>query len=221
MALTRQTLDADTALAYLRDALSQGRSLSHQLLDLNLEEGKIWTYLRPDVPLDYAQTHLNETWLIINHKDTEPTIGLDGKRIPRKPGYLEALFVAFIQQFMERSQRAYCVFEDPLRKTSDPFLEKRRPEPYAFHGEDIFYVLEHDTATPETITEGLKATASAGWIQNVFLTLLPLDIEGIRPWANITDRQMSALAGNVEAILVSAFDGVGYVIWENNQSVLT
>jgi hypothetical protein len=216
MALTRQTLHADTAVAYLRDALSQGRSLSHRLLDLNLERGRIWTYLRPDVSLDYAQAHLNETWLVVADNETEPATVIGGYRIRRKPMSLDSLFVSFIRQFMERTSRACCVFEDPLRSTSDPFWKTRRPEPYACHGEDIFYILEHGTATPKTIAEGLKETSSGGWIQNVFLTLLPLDVKEIRPWANISNEQMSALASNVEAILVSAFDGVGYVVWENN-----
>jgi hypothetical protein len=216
MALIRQTLQDDSALAFIRNALSQGRSLSRRVLDSDLGEGRIWTYLRPDVPLDYAQAHLNETWLVVTDDETEPATTVAGYRIRRKPRSLTPLFVAFIQQFMERSPRAYCVFEDPLRKASDPLWEKRGPEPYAFHGEDIFYVLGHDAATAETIAEGLRETASAGWIQNVFLILLPSEVGDIHPWTEITGQQMSALASNAAAVLYSAFDGVGYVVWEKD-----
>lgn len=217
MALVKQTFHGGAALAYVRHALSQGRSLSRLLLDLDLEKGKIWTYLCSDVSSDYAQARLNETWLVVADNETEAAIVVDGYRIRRKPTFLRPLFVDYIQQFMERSSRAYCLFEDALRKTSDPFVTDRRDAPYAFHGEDIFYVIKHGGATPDAIAEGLRETDSA-WVQTVLLTSLPADIADIDPWTEITVQQLSMLVNNVEAFLVSAFDGVGYVVWENDVS---
>lgn len=214
MPLTRQVL-GDGASAYLRDVLSQGRSLSHRLLDLDLEEGSIWTYLRPDVSPAYAQDHLNETWLVVADDEIEPAIITDHYRIRPKPTSLESLFVDFIQQFLERSPYAYCVLEDELRNASDPFLQKRH-DPYAFHAGDALYILKHDTTTPDSISRGLKSTDA--WIQIGILSCLPASVEAIAPWTEITDQQISLLVNGITAILVSAFDGVGYVIWENNKT---
>lgn len=217
MTLAKQTLHNSASLAYVRHVLSQGRSLSRLLLDLDLEKGRIWTYLRSNVSLDYAQSHLNETWLVVADDETEAAIVVDGYRIRRKPTFLVPLFVDFIQQFMERSSRAYCLFEDALRKTSDPFVANLRDESYAFHGEDIFYVIKHGSATPDAITKGLTETHSA-WIQTILLTFLPADVADIGPGTEITAQQLSVLVNNVEAFLVSAFDGVGYVVWEKDVS---
>jgi len=163
MALIRQTLEGDSAMAFVRDALSQGRSLSRRVLDHDLGQGRIWTYLRPDVSVDYAQAHLNETWLVSTEIVGNPAvIGNGGTR--RRFTSPWSLYADFIRQFMVRSPRAYVAFEDPLRNASDPVWQKGRPEPYAFHGEDVFYVLGHDTATAEAIAAGLRSTASGGWI---------------------------------------------------------
>jgi hypothetical protein len=216
MVLTRRTLADNAALTYFRDVLSQGRSLSNQILDLDLEKGTIWTYLRQDVPLDYAQEHLNETWLIVAESEAEPAIIVDGYRIRRKPTSVIPLYIELIRQFMDWSPHAYCVFEDALRKTSDPIFVARSPQPYAFQAEDVFYVLKHEDATPNAIAEGLKETSSA-WVQIIILTSLPEGVADIKPWTEITSQQMSALVSNVRAILVSAFDGVGFIVWENGQ----
>jgi len=186
MALIRQTLEGDSAWAFVRDVLSQGRSLSRRVLARELGQGRIWTYLRPDVSVDYAQAHLNETWLVSTEIVGDPAvIGTGGTRKRFTSPW--SLYADFIRQFMGRSSRAYVAFEDPLRNASNPVWQKERPEPYAFHGADVFYVLGHDTATAETIAAGLRSTATGGWIQNVFLALLPPEIEDIDPWRQITD----------------------------------
>ncbi len=217
MTLVKQSFQGGAALTYVRHILSQGRSLSRLLLDLDLEKGRMWTYLRSDVSLDYAQSHLNETWLVAADNETEAATVVDGYRIRRKPTFLQPLFVDFIHQFMERSSRAYCLFEDALRKTSEPVIANQRDKAYAFHGEDIFYLLKHGGATSDAIADGLKETHSA-WVQTVLLTFLPADVADIDPWTEISAQQLSVLVNNAEGFLVSAFDGVGYVVWENDVS---
>jgi len=214
MTLKRQILRDAAAFAYLRDVLSQGRRLSNRLLDLDLEKGTIWTYLRPDVSLDYAQNHLNETWLIVADEEVEPAIVTDSYRIRQKPTSIESLFIDFIQQFLQRSPYAYCVLEDASIDSGAPFLQKRQHEPFAFYAGDVLYALRHGTATPDAISQGLRSTH--GWVQTGILACLPADADEIDPWTEITDQQMAMLVSGVHAILVSAFDGVGYLVWERD-----
>ena len=207
MALTRQTLRDPPAMAYSVMRSRKGGHFPVGCFNLDSARGISGFLVRPDVSVESLQAHLNETWLVVTDEETEPAV----VPLPCRPA-LTPLFVAFIQQYMEHSLRVYCVFEDALRGSGDGFLNNRREDPFAFHGDDVYYVLEHDIATPDTIAEGSSETHSA-WIQNVFLTHISPDVEPLRPWTEITGWQMSALARNAEAMLVSAFDGVGYVVW--------
>lgn len=215
MGVTRQILRSDAAGAYVRDVLSQGRSLSRRLINRDFAQGQIWTYLRRDAPLDYASAHLHETSLVATDEEAEPWKVVHGHRIRAKPTNLRPVFVDLIAQLMMRTPCTCCVFEDALAKSTDPILNTPpvSSEPYIFHSGDIFYLLDPDTSAPEAITTGMIRTASA-WVQNIFLTLMPSGVEHISPGTEITDQELSALAANVSTILVSAFDGVGYVVWE-------
>lgn len=199
--LTRQALQDRAAFEYLRDVLSQGRSLSQRLLHLDFESGRLWTYLRSDVSVDYAQAHLNETWLVVDH--TQPR---DRVASP------ESLFVDFIQQHLKQSARACCLIEDALRKADEPYVMKHPHIPYVFYAGDVFYLLRRKAVTPEKIAQGLKETSA--WVQTALLTHVPADGGDILPRTELTDEQLTTLVGNMDAILVSAFDQVSYVVWE-------
>jgi len=212
MTLHRQTLHSQGAISYLRDALSQGRSLSRLLLETDLDRGTVWTYLRTDVPLDYASDHLNETWLVVAEEEVDPAIVRDGYHIRRKPTSLEPLYLDFIAQFLAGSPNACCIFEDALSKPGDSFLETRKSGPYTSYADDIFYVVEHETATRECIETNLRETRA--WAQTCLLAELPDGFGAVAVQRELSTRQLSMLVDGVRAILVLAFDGVGYVVWQ-------
>jgi hypothetical protein len=215
MPLIAQTLESNAAMTYVRDVLSQGRSLSRCLLDLDLANGHIWTYLRSDISAKYAQDHLNETWLVSTEAEYEETVS--GRRWRGKSWTSPfPLYVEYIRQSLRRGPDSLCVIEDALRRKSDPVIAERLEKPFAFCADDVFYVLKGGDVLSDAIGMGLRETAA--WVQTVALCRLPAGEADITPRTEISEEQLAVLARDVDAFLVAAFDGVGFVVWEKESS---
>jgi hypothetical protein len=184
---------------YVRDVLESGRSLAlHLRRSHDLTEGKVVTRLAPDANTDELGKF---EWG--GKYYPEPVSGR--RRTP------EDDLASYILGYLEADEERVCVFENYLARSTDPWLERAESR-VLFLGEEVYHVISAEVVNPSLA----KVTINEADYYPVFIGILSRWPEGshLSPERRDTaNEELRALAEKAEKIIVSAYDGEGYLIW--------
>ena len=200
----------EAGIAYIRERLSAGKTLSSLLLQrLDLEKGHAWSWLPVGITDEQA----------MRFDDGGVTLLEMGERPQRfgrwEPVYNQSkpLLVSRIEAFLKQNERAYCLFEDPEASKSDPGIQVHPEMPLAFVHDEVYVLLNHRLATPSDIEFGIS-WMGAWWGYPAVLATVPAAAKLLIPRTEINHEQLGEIVNHVALLFFKAYDAEGFVLWE-------
>jgi hypothetical protein len=188
---TYRRLDLGSAgLDYVSTRLDAGRSLSKKVAQLvDLDEGVVFTYLPAPLPEVTPQTFR--------------TGGVASVRIS------EEMVEAVIRRHLAEA-KAVLLGENPMANCSDPWVHIQ-PEGVVCYRDEVYHIGYRDGSGALSIRGALKSARALPGEVSIVTTWIGKPPTSAWP-GRLSD--VSHLAANATAVVVGAFDGEGYVIWE-------
>lgn len=194
------------ALPFFKEYLGYGKTFSQLFLkghSLNL--GEIFSYFPHDIDLS-GISNFRHSVLFSQHTKTSSYQSED-------------VLVAIIKQFLARGKNNICIFEDSNAKPTDPyFLNLKLDIPWLGHADEVYYILNNDMNAKEKIFQVIRHASS--WLTIGALVSLRSEIKFSFAQKKITNNQLKLLARDTTSIILGAYDGEGYLIWEKAKSTL-
>jgi hypothetical protein len=187
----------DTGLQYLCNCLQGGNQLARYLLnETDLSKGKLFTHEPPKTDEDCLERY-------------------------RYGGIASAEYsidylISEIQEHLERDCGQMVVFEDNLQRKDDPHINKSGTRMFFYHEQIYHYLMGEDLQQPEQIEWTITESASLHLFIGV-MTSSSQDPKLFAPRSNASDATLKDLAQNSKKIIVGAYDGEGYLIWEKTE----
>jgi hypothetical protein len=181
------SLNHENSYRYIAEQLQIGLTLSEHLLSmLSIEKGKIWTYVPDGTPQEDA-IHL-ETAYVNNLSGTSE----------------------FVYEYLTQPYST-AVIEDINARAYDSSA-KHFEEDYFIHNNFIFYFLTQSKRSKDYIEQVMQAPFPYPFVcalsQFASATPIPADRE------IVSESIFDNIVRHTTHIIVGAYDGVGYVIWE-------
>lgn len=208
-----ETTVGPAARSFILERLSQGNQLAHEMLaSLPLTQGRITTFLPPGVVPqsveDFATggklpTLPTSQWKGLKSRD-ETLLMIP---VPTTNSWL----VTKIKEYLLEAKDRICVLEDALKRPGDPVLGRLSTR-YAIHDREIYHLLFQEDAEEQRILETLRAARS-----------IPTFIGALSAWKGdplkvrlgaLSISQIKILANSTQKLVVGAYDGEGYLIWD-------
>lgn len=184
------------AQQYIRECLEEGNSLArHLLTQLDPDSGTVSAFLPPHVAPDSATRF---RYGGIAHAEES-----------------EACLITLVQAFLSRRERRLCLFENALAQPHDPVLASAETRLCIFKDEVYHFLSEQDNDS-QKIRQTIRAAASPYLCIGV-LTSLPQESQILCETQRViltSDEVLRGLAERAETIVVGAYDGEGYLIWQ-------
>jgi hypothetical protein len=179
----------DAGIAWLRSSLEDGLSMAREVLrSIKLEEGEAYAIIPPHAPSD------------VLYDFEEGGKGLAGSD--------EVLIEAFTQVIGDDT--ALLVVEDERARPNAPFLERSRSETMTL-GEEVYHWF---VLRPGNVEEGMDffSRSTGGYPTNAVISSPGLETRLCEAGA-IRASHVELLVQNLRAVIVSAYDNEGYVLW--------
>jgi hypothetical protein len=201
-------------LAYIRNRLELGKTFARYLLDNDLSSARILTMLPRSVS---PRAALNlETGILAappseSHIPFVDKTGRKGRLVP-KPNMDPAL-IDLVRNYLSVGNRRVMIFEDALARPTDPWFLKSPGHFLSFDNEILHIVAEEDAMNEQAIGDTIKRSRS--WLFIGAMTSFPERLRVADRVTKIDDSLLRALAKSSKGIVVGAYDGEGFVVWEN------
>ena len=187
----------DRAYKYFRETIHtgsqfyEGSSLSHYLLELPIERGKIITFW----PDSLIPEKINFEGSVALLKDTNLAS-------------MRQIVAKCIYGYLHGSPRRYAIFESWSRK-SDP-LKPTTPK-YLIHDNNLYYMLESSDRVLDEIDRVIRYAREMPFVCS--LTSIPKGFHSLQPSRELEEKILQELAARSNMIIIDAYDGEGYLIW--------
>jgi hypothetical protein len=211
----------EEAINYIRQRLEMGKTFAQTILHtLPLNEGSVVTYLPPDVTDEAAHKFKDggkfaaDPSTVRRYTDKHGV----GVRIQRIPQDALPWVLSEVEDVLGESESRVCLVEDWTPRPSDPFWQKN-PHKYVvptFVGDEVYYVVfPHDSR--DFLHHGFRHAGGA-WpgVLAALTTVAPND--PIPSDRAIHAHQWQGLAERTTRLVVGAYDGEGYLIWNHVSS---
>lgn len=200
------------ATKYIYECLKDGKTLSKYLLEkLDLKSGKITTFLPADISDEEAK-QFTEGKLKEpppqTHKHITAEDGTKWKMVPKLD--MSFWLVTAIQTFLSNGEKRCCIFEDANAQPNDPYLASMKTRFLTFNKE-VYHFLSWEDLDAERILQTIRHAES--WLFIGAMTSIPKEKDFYLEVGKITSDELSALAERTEKIIIGAYDGEGYLIW--------
>jgi len=194
------------AFAYLKEQLDlSGKNLANQLTSKSLTEGKVFTYLPENTPLEHFYRF-----------EIGGIYSFDKSLVKKSPALVpiqndaRPVVINYILQYLQENENHCCLFEDPIRAPSDRWF-KRSEIKYVHHDKETYYFFGNNVEI-ETFQDTFKR--SEGYYFLCALSSLPAKKQkGFSPFSSLSTEQLEDFASNVISFFVRAYDGEGYLQW--------
>jgi hypothetical protein len=187
----RREIDRDV-VAFIRTSLSRGAAVSRLLLELPLEEGHVFAFLPKHVGKDVARR-----------------FDLGGVFRQEESIEAERRVAEFVASYLNRSEHAYAIFENPVMRTTDPST-KRSDLCYFTFDDGVYFFLSPGQTELTKVIATMRGVHS--WVLNGILAV-PKGLGMINTRQHLDREALVNLAMNSEYLLVGAYDHEGYLIW--------
>lgn len=207
--LNKLNLDYERTISYVRDQLSAGNVLSQELLhSLDFGSGQFFTLLPEDANLDKIYDFLDGC--ILPQNKTHEYIDEWGKKcsytwIPTLKNEMSNLLF----KKMTSKDSYACIFEDVVRQLGDRHLEF-----FDQHGvsylDEIYYIINKNNTSQELI---FSAIGKANALWHLLFILTEIDESNVIG-KEITLDNIKKFCKKIRLLVLGAYDGEGYLLWE-------
>jgi hypothetical protein len=203
------SLDA-AALAYIRQCLELGHTLSRRLGDRDLAAGRVTTRLP-------AEADTSELMMFEWGRKLKPMPEIDRLvesgngttvRMSAVPNTNEDLSL-LVQRFLRENRDNVLIIENWLARRSDPELSRRKSRVVTFEDEVYTVVCADDL---QLVPRAIMESATPG-VFIAALATIPLDLCGSRDNNLFSADALAACAAAAEVMIVGAYDGEAYLFW--------
>jgi hypothetical protein len=203
------------ATEYLKESLAKGHTLSKYLLQrADLNRGEVFTFV-PNTLNESAANNFRAGPLL---PETPVEIVLEAadadlkSRIVRTPNTDSVLAEVIITHMANDADRM-AVFEEGLAKPSDPCMRSAKLTPWQPFGDEVYYFLARRGSSYFEVLRAIKNAHSAypGLI-GILTRASRLQKSAVQR-GKLTAKMLKDFAARAEFVLVSAYDGEGYLIW--------
>lgn len=209
--LFRHDLDFGRTIEYVKDNLKGASTLSDELLNsIDLTKGSFFTLLPEGSDLQRIYEFVAGVVLPQN-----PDIGykVNGKNATYSlvPSIRNELSVLILRR-LKQNKNFTCVFDDALRKMSDPGLELRNI--IYNYKEEVCYIFNDLYINENLILDCLEKSSSSFWHSLGILSKIDLSDFDSR---ELSLGDLKKISANAVEIIIGAYDSEGYVFWERSR----
>lgn len=204
---------APLAIEYIEQRLRDGNALAQTVLQkLSLKKGQVTTCLPRGIAPKSLQDFQTGGKLPTPPASEWSSTASEDKILLMIPvPTTDDWLVRRIREFLLGGGNRVCIFEDSLKRVGDPILGKLTTE-YATFDEEIYHLLYGVDASEDRIRTVLKSAKAIP----TFIGVLT-ECEGGFPSKGqfrLSNVQLESLAARAHKVIVGAFDGESYLIWD-------
>jgi len=197
-------LKFESASQYLIEELRDGNTLAQSLLQyLLLDNGRYLALLHPSANKNLVYSFRSGG--ILPQNPLEP-VTFRGKIYPgrrRANSYQE--LVTYLENAM--SSKTCCYFDDQMHRREDSIAQKYKEETLYYNGE-LYLFLQGEKFSIERSEKMVRYTNAQWYYMNV------ISEEGPGTNHEISIEKLQMIASRTTHIVVGAYDGEGYLIWQ-------
>lgn len=183
----------EEARAYIQRSLRAGLTLGGLIARrINLAEGDVFAFLPQDV--DHRAFSEFRYGGIARHASA-------AARVEER-----------IREFSGRQPPALFVAENAVAACTDPLVQKYATSTFCYRGE-VYHWLELKEVEPQDVLATMRM-ANSGWLLNCLVSSLASPGDPRFALTNCTITTLDVLADRTELVVVRAYDGEGYVVWQ-------
>lgn len=214
--LIKHELDPELTWLFFLENLDNANALSIELLNhFKKEKGRFFTLLPKDANLDNLY-RFNYGNILPQNPIKYGSVGSFGSQYySETPSICEDL-ARVISDLLNQDENLSCIIDDVIRYSTDKEMKNENQEIKnctAYSGKDVYYLLNKDNASFPLIVECLNRNRGY-WHALSILSEFPFkDYVGKQLEKHI----FAQICCNAQMIIIGAYDGEGYVIWERSQ----
>ncbi len=127
----------------------------------------------------------------------------------------DSCFVSIVQDFLQANPLHMCLCEDALARSTDSGLAKRKSRIYFFN-QEVYSVLLFIDHKDDVILQANRETHSLPYFISALIAQ-PKQLFSTEPMRGVfTQDTLTVLARNVKSLIIGAYDGEGYLVWNIN-----
>jgi hypothetical protein len=119
------------------------------------------------------------------------------------------VIVKMIVRFLRGRSDAYCVFEDVLRRASDPPMKHEAN--YVVYDDGLLYYGSQEDADSAAISRLMSLAES--YLLTGVLSRVAEGARIFQPKQSLSPHDLELIVRGTETIVLRAYDGEGYVLW--------
>jgi hypothetical protein len=198
---------SDKAILYVEEQLSLGgKTLSNYLRYIYLQNGRIYSF----VPQETTEEHLYNFDSGGIYPFDKKALDTNSSLVPIRND-AKSVIVDFIYEYLQEKDNC-CIFEEANGSPSDPWVKESGIE-YVSIRNEMYYYFDRENNSKEKIEKAL--TTSDGYYFLCVLGKLEIDKRALFiPNKEIPPFIFEEFIKQVKAIIVKAYDGEGYLMWE-------
>lgn len=217
MNAAQEILLGPEAWVYFRQALADGKTLSHCVLErTDLRQGRLFTLLPPGASTENLNDFMSGGKLLPSPPDTHVSVtfadGSPGGTLVPIPN-ANAELARHVEAFLKEGFDRLCILEDQMAEPGDP-AALHSPANVVVLGPELYYVLGNQDADVRVIEDALCHASSS-----IYPPLVGVLTHGLAHSKNrreTTTAELRSFAERAEEIVVGAYDGEGYVLWSKS-----
>jgi hypothetical protein len=203
-------------VAYVREYLQQSNTLAHYLETIDLEGGHTSTWLPEHVDPVRALRFSTGGILAAPSGSVLSYRGLDGSILRLEPvPNLNGLLSSTIATRLRGEGAPILIFGDVTRCASDPGIPvlQNRLKVRLF-GEEVYYLLTKQELGSNVLLETITQVHSPTTFFGAMSRMADAGRFSLASSDSITKDEIAWLATHAQLIIVGAYDGEGFVLWE-------
>jgi hypothetical protein len=192
---------------YIKSILKHGNTISSYLLkNCDLEKGKVITFL----PFDVSKEDAKQFTFGGKFKYSTES----AKMLPMPPNIYDYL-VEVIQSFLKKGKGRLCIFEDKTSLPNDPLISLKDTRIFICESEVYYILCKEDAGNIEKINDTIWDSDSH-WHFVCVMTSVSKENSVLKNNKKINHNDLKLLAERAEKIVIGAYDGEGFLIWNKS-----
>ncbi|WP_079978261.1 hypothetical protein [Parachlamydia acanthamoebae] len=208
--LYRHELDFERTMEFVKDNLNEVNALSSELLNLvNFKSGVFFTLLT--LGSDLERLYEFKSGVILPQNPIIVT-EIDGKKSRHQEvSTIKEELSDFVFHKLISNEKLSCVFDEVTMDYDDSYLNKFYEKKSIYlHEKEVLYVIREHNKTHKFISDCMWSSFSF-WHSVGVLT----EADCFKNDSNILSLEdIQAICKKTKMMLISAYDGEGYVLWE-------
>jgi len=198
------------AINYVKEIIDAGLSLSSKIGNaIELSKGCVFTFF----PNGINPTNLYDFKAGGKMPESKEETWRRGKDVIAKPVLnTNACLVNMIHEYLQKERDNICIFENFNSSRSDPWSEREKVNLF-FYKDEVYHLLSNKTLSTKSIGQEIYDSGTVYHFLGV-MSSLPIENQKAIESHELSDTEWDIVVRNLKRIIVGAYDGESYLIWE-------